>query len=153
MTHVLTHVTNTNTEAVTTFDNYQFNSMTRFAGKYLAASDDGIVWLDDPASVEEITGTITTGMLHFGSDMQKRVSDFFIAMRSEGPITLRVSTDEVQSKFEYVINPLTISTMKQRRTLIGKGLKGKYWTFELACDYSFDYDTMSIMAFELSRRL
>lgn len=149
---MITQVTNTITSTVTLFEAYAFNSMTKFQDQYLGASSAGLFVLDDDASVEPITATLTTGRLHFGSEFQKRCSDFYLAMRSEGVVTLRVTTDE-DNTYTYVVDPLTIATLNQRRTWIGKGAKGKYWTFELECSDPFDYDTMNIAMVVVSRRL
>ncbi len=149
---MITQVTNTFTTAVTLFEAYAFNSMCQFQGKYLGASSAGLFELDDPASVEAITAALSTGQMDFGSEYQKRCSDFFLAMRSEGDITLRVTTDE-ENTYTYTVDPLTIATLNQRRTWIGKGAKAKYWTFELECSDPFDYDTMNIMMVVVSRRL
>lgn len=152
MSQLLTQVTNTVTAAVTTFNDYPFNSMTKFRGAYLGASDAGLTLLDDATSVEPIVGTMGTGLLDFGTVQQKRCSDFYLSMRSLGDVTLRVATDE-GAKFEYVIKPLDISTIKTRRSPIGKGLKGTYWYFELECSDEFDFDAMNIAAVPVSRRL
>lgn len=152
MTHELTHVTNTTTTSVTTFDNYAFNSMAFFAGKYLGASASGLSLLDDTDSTETVVGTMSVGKLSFGSAQQKRVENFYLAMRSPEKVVLRVSADE-NDPFEYEIDPLYIATLKQRRSLVGKGIKGKYLNFELECAGEFDYDTMVIDVVPLSRRL
>ena len=152
MSLVMTHVSNMITHAVTSFTEYSYNSMTRFQGKYLGASDAGLFQLDDAASTEVLTGTIKTAELHFGSEFQKRCSDFFLAMRTKGAITLTVDTDEMGA-YSYTIEPWGVDRLKQRRTAIGKGAKGKYWTFTLECPEQFDYDTMNIMMVVVSRRL
>lgn len=152
MSQLLTHVANTMTAAVTTFEDYPFNSMVQFRGAFLGASDAGLTLLDDTSSVEEITGVMGTGLLDFGTVQQKRCSDFYLSMRSVGDVTLRVATDE-GAKFEYKIQPLDISTIKTRRSPIGKGLKGTYWYFELECSDEFDFDAMNIAAVPVSRRL
>ena len=152
MSQLLTQVTNTVTSAVTLFESYPYNSMCQFQGKYLAAGAGGLVQLDTPTTLDPIVSTLTTGELHFGSEFQKRCSDFYLAMRSEGVITLRVTTDE-DNTYEYTVDPLTVATLNQRRTWIGKGAKGKYWTFELVCSDPFDYDTMNIAMVIVSRRL
>lgn len=149
---MITHVTNTVTSAVTLFEAYSFNSMAQFQGKYLGASTAGLYLLDDIASVEPITATMSTGQLRFNSEFQKRCSDFYLAMRSEGVITLRVTTDE-DNTYTYTVDPRTIATLNQRRAWIGKGAKGKYWTFELECSDPFDYDTMNMAMVVVSRRL
>ncbi len=151
-TALLTHVANTLTSAVTTFANYPFNSMVKFNGIYYGASDAGLFKLEDSASTEVRSGVMKTGALHFGSEMQKRMSDFYLGMRSKGDVTLRVTTDELDP-YEYVISTHGVERLKQRRSLIGKGAKGKYWEFELECGEDFEFDTMNAAAVPVSRRL
>jgi hypothetical protein len=152
VTHSMTHVTNTLTSAVTTYGNYPYNSMVFFNGAYYGASGDGVFKLDDTLSDEVRSGLMKTGKLHFGSEMQKRMSDFYIGMRSKGDITLRVTTDELDP-YEYTIQTKGVERLKQRRSPIGKGAKGKYWEFELECSDDFEYDTMNATAVVVSRRL
>lgn len=152
MTQLLTHVTNTITNGVTTFEAYPFNSFATFQGKYLGAGPSGLFELDDAASVEPVIGTMKTALLHFNSEMQKRCSDFYLAMRSETDITVRVSTDEMAA-YDYTLQTMGVERLKQRRVPIGKGLKGKYWDFELECSEQFEYDTMNIAMVLVSRRL
>lgn len=152
MSNILTHVLNTITNGVTTFEAYTFNSMTRFQGKYLGASDAGLFWLDDPASVEAVDGTLTTGELDFRSEFLKRVSDFYLGMHSTEVITLTVTTDKGQTA-SYTIDPRDVDTLNPRRSIIGKGLRGRYWTFELVCSATFEYDTMNIAVVAVDRRV
>ncbi len=156
VTQVATYVVDTMNNALSTYEAFPFNSFAEINGKYYGASAAGLFELvgDKDAGTTNITGVITTGHLHFGSEMQKRVSDFFIAMRAAGDITLTVTTDENQA-YEYTLSPLDIETLKQRRSLIGKGAKGKYWQFSMTnvdgCD--FDFDSFNAAAVVLSRRL
>lgn len=153
---VATYVVNTITNALSTYESFPFNSFAEIDGKYYGAGPSGIFELagDKDAGVTNIDAVITTGQDHFASEMQKRVSDFFIGMRAAGDITLRVMVDE-NDPLEYTLSPLDIETLKQRRTLIGKGAKGKYWQFELSnvdgCD--FDFDSFNVAVVPLSRRL
>lgn len=154
-TPTLVQVTNTLSNAVSTYEQYNFNSFAEIGGKLYGANHDGLFELtgelDDTA---EINSTLKSAAVHFGSEMQKRMSDFFMAARADGDITLRVFIDE-NDPLEYTLSPLDIASLKQRRSLIGKGAKGKNWQFELSnvggCD--FDIDTINLAAVNLSRRL
>jgi len=156
VTQVATYVINTITNALSTYESFPFNSFAEINGKYYRAGPSGLFELvgDKDNGVDNISATISTGQDHFASEMQKRVSDFFIGMRAAGDITLRVMVDE-NDPLEYTLSPLDIETLKQRRTLIGKGAKGKYWQFELSnvdgCD--FDFDSFNVAVVPLSRRL
>ena len=159
LAQVATYVVDTMNNALTTYEAFPFNSFAEINGKYYGAGADGLFELvgvtDDVGDANApITAVITTGHLHFGSEMQKRMSDFFIAMRATGDITLTVTIDEATS-YDYTLSPLDIETLKQRRSLIGKGAKGKYWQFSMTnvdgCD--FDFDSFNAAAVLLGRRL
>lgn len=159
VTQVATYVVDTLTSAVSTYEAFPFNSFAEIDGRFYGAGPTGMFELvgdkdNSSGSITDVDAVVATGHLHFGSEMQKRMSDFFVAMRADGDITLRVSVDE-NDPFEYTLSPLDIETLKQRRSLIGKGAKGKYWKFELSntdgCD--FDFDSFNAAAVVLSRRL
>lgn len=154
LVHALTHVMNTVSTAVTVFENYQFNSFAKIGGKYYAADATGLHLLDDGKLDETaaIQWAIQTGLLDFRSAMQKRMSDFYLAMRSEGDVTLTVSTDELDP-YEYSLKPYEIETLKQRRDLIGKGMRGRYWQFGLSGDSDFDMDAYNMAVVDTARRI
>lgn len=154
LVHALTHVMNTVSTAVTVFENYQFNSFAKIGGKYYAADDTGLHRIDDGKldKTAAIQWAIQTGLLDFRSAMQKRMSDFYLAMRSEGDVTLTVSTDELDP-YEYSLKPYEIETLKQRRDLIGKGMRGRYWQFGLSGDSDFDMDAYNMAVVDTARRI
>ena len=155
---VLIHVMQPATNAVTTFENYPFNSMAKIGGKFYGVSAEGLFELDnglfDKADVVAgaITGTISTGDLDFDERLQKRVEDYYISMRAEGVVTLTVYADEILVA-SYTLDPLTIADLKQRRSLIGKGARGRYWRFELSCSDDFDFDAHNILVVNMDRNI
>lgn len=152
----LVHVMNTITSAVTTFDGYPFDSYAEIGGKYYGAGPDGMYLLDAPPPAPPLPDSVpfvfTTGDFDYGLSVLKRMSDFYIAMRSDGDVTLRVWVDELLIG-EYVLSPLDIETLKQRRSLIGKGARGRYWRFELSGDAPFDFDAYNTLVVPVSRRV
>lgn len=160
----LVMVTNLLTKAVTTYENYPFNSFAKIGDSYFAAGPDGLYRIevdgnDDvtgplPADRVAVDASFKFGELSFGSEQIKRVSDCYAAMRAEGDMTVRVYVDE-QDPNEYTLSPEGVSRLKQRRSFVGKGARGKYWQFEVAntggCD--FDFDTINVAAVSTARRL
>jgi hypothetical protein len=152
----MTHVTNPLSFAISEFDGYAFNAMAKIGDKLFGTSPTGLYQLDigglDGAA--QIDAVIATGETDFGSPHQKRVSDFYIGMRSDDVLEVTADVDEAASG-TYPLDPLGIGTIKQRRAHIGKGLKGKYWKFTVAntggCD--FDIDSLDIAAVVVARRL
>ncbi len=153
---MLVHVMNTVNSAVTTFDEYPFNSFAEFGGSYLAAGPNGLVKLDvgmkdDLANVD---ANFATGQLYFGTSLQKRMTDFYFGARADGPVTLTVTVDE-NEPLEYTLDPLDIATINQRRSLIGKGARGKYWQygFENVDGSYFEFDSMDMTVVPVDRRI
>ena len=152
--HVLTHVMNTHTTAVTTFENYPFNSFAKIGDKYYGAGPSGLYEIDSEPTdaVAAIPWRMLTGQLDFGSAMQKRLSDFYIAMRSAGDVALTVAVDE-QEPYEYSLQATDIDRLKQRKVLLGKGLRGRYWQFGLSGTDDFDMDAYSMTVLDTARRI
>jgi hypothetical protein len=153
---LMVHVMNTITNAVTVFSNYDYDSFAVIDGKYIAAGEQGLVQLDaaELDVTDQITARFATGQLKLGSSAQKRLSDFYFAARSEGSIRLMVYVDD-QAPYIYTLDPVAVSRLKQRRSLIGKGARGKYWqfAFENTNGLDFEFDSMSIAAVATDRRI
>lgn len=153
---VMTLVVNTITNSTVTYEQYPYNSFAEFGGKYLAAGPSGLYQLetgnDDTGA--QIAAHITTGQMSFNSEFQKHVTDFYAGARTDDDLLLTVFIDE-NDPLEYTLSPLDIATLNQRRSLIGKGARGKYWQFDLAntngCN--FDIDTMNVSAVPSERRI
>lgn len=153
---VLTLVTNTITSAVVMYKNYPYNSMAKIGNSYYAAGPGGFYRIEVGTADDAvpITTRLSTGQLMFGSEYIKRISDFYVGMRSKGDIKLTITVDEGAS-YEYILSPYDIAQLKQRRTKIGKGLRGKYFKFDIEniAGEDFDFDTMNVMAVATSRRI
>lgn len=152
--HTLTQVMNTHTTAVTTFENFPFNSFAKIGDKYYGAGPSGLYEIDSGTTDAgaAIPWRMLTGQLDFGSAMQKRLSDFYIAMRSDGDVDLTVAVDE-QEPYGYNLQATDIDHLKQRKVLLGKGLRGRYWQFGLSGTDDFDMDAYSIAVLDTARRI
>ena len=162
MSQVLVHVVNTKGVVtptrtgqevdfpVATYSNFLFNSFAEINGKYYAAGSNGLVQIDVPQT--SVPWTFATGWVDFDSAQQKRASDFYMAMRSKGDVTLEVAVDE-GAFYEYALTPLDIETLNQRRSFLGKGLLGRYWKFQLSGDSDFDFDSYMVTMIDSSRRV
>ncbi len=135
---------------VTTFEDFLFNSFAEIDGKYYAAGPTGLVQIEVPQT--SVPWTFSTGWQDFNSVQQKRASDFYMAMRSKGDLTLEVAVDE-GGFYEYNLTPLDIETLNQRRSFLGKGLYGRYWKFKLSGDSDFDFDSHMVTMVESARRV
>lgn len=159
MNLLMAHVTNSVTNTVTEFLNYNFNSFARIGGAYYGGGDSGLCQLDvDDADttdvVTPVSAQIATGAYDFKSSLQKRMTDMYIGFRTDGSLELDVQPDEGQV-YTYELDPQGITTLQQRRAPVGKGLRGKYWKFWLrntdGC--MFDIDTIDAAMVPVSRRI
>jgi hypothetical protein len=147
---ILTFVTNTLSAASTTFSNYPFNSFCEIDGEYYGAAADGLYKLD--VQQDSVPFKMTTGFMSFKIPQQKRASDFYMNLHSAGDITLRVSVDE-GPQYAYTLSPQDVTALRQRRALLGKGLRGVYWQFELEGTKDFDFDNYTVAFAPTARRV
>lgn len=155
-TLVETLCVNLRTNALSHYESYGFNSFTEFNGMYLAGGSEGLYQVDmgDTDEGVQINADFSTGDLDFSSEYQKRLSDFYAGMRSDGDLILTVTADESVER-EYTLGTYNVDHLKQRRVIVSKGAKGKYWRFAVrntdGCD--FEIDSMNVAAVPVARRI
>lgn len=154
--HVTALVANTITAALSEYDDFDFTSFCEYKDAYYAAGPSGLYRIEygDTDAGMPIDATFSTGDLDFDNEMQKRISDFYMGLRTKGDLTLNIATDE-GDPVEYTLAPYAVETLKQRRVITAKGARGKYWRFEVAntdgCD--FEVDTMNVAVVPVARRI
>jgi len=120
------------TAALTTYDGFPFNGYAVIGGKYFGSCAAGIKQLDVGTTDDAlpIPAGFTTGQLDFGDTAQKRCENFFIAGSFGGPVGVTATTDETATA-DYEVDTVYVDTLRQRRSPIGKGLRGRYWQFKV----------------------
>lgn len=131
-------IMNTDTGAVTRYENYNFNSFAQIGESYYGVQDDGIYLLegaDDNGT--DIEATITTRKYDFGSPLLKRFSEVFIGLKNDDEMVLKVILDD---ETEYLYTVVTTNDyVKDTKVKVGRGNKSKYWQFELVSKNSADF--------------
>ena len=152
---LLSYVVNANTFAVTKYRNYNFNSYAHLEGIYYGVNDDGIYELDgsDDAGTT-IDATITMGKKDFDSKQLKSIPQVYIGAHTNGDIILKVVTDSGAARF-YRMKEQTSGDLKTTRVTLGKGLRSRYWQFELTNVNGADLtlDSIAFLAVGLTRRI
>lgn len=148
-----TYVLNTETAGISEYTNFPFNSI---SGEY-AATSTGIYKLtgdtDDGAA---IISSIKTGLMDFGTSIQKQIPYAYIGCDTSGKLVLKTTTTHKGVKKErwYSINQtrLSVDTVKLK---LGKGIKSTYYQFELVAidGASFSVDTIELLPITLKRRI
>lgn len=141
------------------YENFQFNSFAAIGGRYFAASDEGLYTVgdsdtDDGASID---AHITTMMLDFDSAAQKRVVSAYLGYTSSGTIVLKVRSVDDGKLVEHWYEAATVTADAPRAGYkpLGRGLRSRYWQFELANvdGADFEVDKLELHPIELKRRV
>lgn len=138
------------------FADLQFNSACKHGDTYLLAADDGIYQFTEETGVETVMTYIKTGKTDFGSDLKKRVVNSYMVYSASGQMVLKVTTSEFGNLVtrNYRMTPQADDTTDTRRIDIGKGIKSRYWQFEVVGEgVDCDIDEIGMLPIVLSRRL
>jgi len=144
---------NPETYAVTTYDNYPFNSTTNYDGSYLLANTSGLYSMEgDTDEGTYITSKVKTAALDFGSSSLKQCPKVYLGINNDASLILRVSIDGAYtSTYQLDIASDDLSTQIFD---IGKGLKGRYWQFDLQTknNSSFELDEIELFPIQWGRK-
>lgn len=147
-------VLNTESTGLTQYEQYPFNSLTRFGNRYLGAGEMGICELSgNTDNGQLIAAKLKTGVTDFGSPMRKRIDRAYLGITSEGDILLKVTSDKGVEDW-YSLSPRT-GDIHTERVKLGKGVKSRYWQFELTNSEGahFELESLELVPIILSRRL
>ena len=150
-------VVNSENLALSRYSGYAFNSFAAFQTTYLGATDVGIYELegDDDVGVD-IDARIRTGLMEFGSSRQKAMPSAYLGYTADGSLGLKVITTDGGTKTEtwYKLTE-TKGAPDTARIRVGKGLKARYWGFELANvgGSDFEVDHLHLYPVVLTRRI
>lgn len=149
----LVYAMNTQTNSVTEYDNFIFNSMS----ENLAVSSDGIYELsgnDDDGTA--IDASIKTGLLDFGESHLKKVPYAYLGIDSDGEVLLKaVSVNRGVKEEHWYRVVISNDAFDTTRVDLGKGVKSRYWQFELVNNNGADFEleSMELLPLVLSRRI
>lgn len=138
---VSTWVINTRTGAVTEYDNFAFNSMTRMGNVFIGANEQGIWRLDgETDGGTSIATSIKSGLSSLGGSRFTSFAAAYLGLRIRDNardvfLKLRSGTGK---EYVYAVRPQDMATT---RVNFGKGLRSRYWSWELktiGADYDFD---------------
>lgn len=143
--------------AATTYNNFDFNSFAGVGDTFLGAMTDGIYELtgEDDAGTD-IASVVRTGLLELGSSLLKQVTRAYLGYTSDGRLILKTVTTDGGDKTErwYELEE-TANAVREARIKLGKGVKARYWQFELinADGADFHVDQLQLLPMALSRRV
>lgn len=129
---------NYETKSFTRFTNFYFNSYLKMDGKYYIANDKGLFLVDgNKDDLKDISATIKTGLLKFGSGIKARVDQAFLYAMNDGTMKIKVLGSD---GLEYVYSTSQASLDETvKRVKFGKGRTLTYIQFELDNDGATDF--------------
>lgn len=151
---------NARTRAVTTYDNFEANSLTTFNGVLYGAFEDGLYRMDgDTDGGDEIAWRIRTGLSRLGAGVAKRLDAAYIGIAATGEVVLKCiyvpRGDGGGEKLEqwYTLQLPEGGAMRTLRQKTGKGMRAVYWAFELAGTGTLELDNIELRPLLLERRV
>lgn len=142
---------NTTTGAVSEYTNYYFNSYAAMGKKYLGASEEGLFELDgDTDAGDAVIARIKSGNMQFAEGRHASIKGVYIAVRGAGNWVLKIVANDDKT---YIYS-VSASSMKTTRINIGKGLRARYFSYELiSAGQDFDLDSIEFLPIVNSRRV
>ena len=151
-----TWVLNVRKGALTEYNNFSFNSFARFNGVTLACGPSGVFVLgtQDTDAGTAITGKYRTGLYGNDSAWASRVPRAYLDGSQAGDLRFRVITTEGGTR-EYNVQWNKITGHTQRRVPIGKGIKSRWFQYEVENVGGANFSTKSLMTYptKLRRRI
>lgn len=148
---------NTETGAVSEYDNFDANSFARFRNQYLCATDEGVFILDgDDDDGLPIAASVVTGLSDLGSRQLKHVLKAWFGYTADGSLVFKVMTTDRREKKEnwYKLSPIDSDVPTDNATRVSKGLQSLYWQFGVTNIDGADFglDTIKLLPMQLTRR-
>lgn len=140
--------------AVTTYTNFEFNSVAGFNGSYLMANSTGLYrYGGDQDLITTIIAKLKTAALDFGTSSRKQVKKMYLGLANDSSVVLKVTVDG-QGTYYYELDSSTVG-LDTQAIKIGKGLVGRYWQFELVTkdNSDFELDEIEFLPVEFKRKL
>lgn len=119
---------------LTEYTNWAFNSMTYFNGKYIGASEAGVIELgvqDHEDDTTDIPARFRTGKHDMDSSFLKRVPHGYLECEADGDVLVSTLTSE-DGQRDYLVPWNGNDEVQNRRVNFGRGPKSKHWQFEFA---------------------
>jgi hypothetical protein len=143
-------------QIISTYSNFNFNSIACFNGTYLGATDTEIYPLGgDTDNGSDIDSRIKSGSMDFGNTFMKYAKDVWITHRTSGILRLIIYVDEDSTTTIEKRTTIINSNMTEERLKPPRGLKGRFYTVELrnVGGADFDIDSLGLLVESIKRKV
>jgi len=142
---------NLNTGAPAFYEGFNFNSFAKVGDRYFGANAAGIFVLsgdaDDTAPINALVATGTRGDKGI-----YRAEAVYAGARSDAPMRLTCRVEGTEHTYTFRSAP---GNMAPTRVTPGKGLRGRYWQFEVSNQdgADFEIDSLEVLPAAATRKL
>lgn len=155
-TNATAWVLNTESGAVSRFDNFDFNSLATNAGIMFGASAEGLyVIAGDKDEDRDVSTNVTTGFMDLGSDMRKRVSDVYFGYTGGQMKAVVEAYNGPTDNYLFEDTFREGDAPRNNRIKTGRGLTSRYWRISMQniAGEAFKLQDVTLNVAESKRRL
>ena len=144
-------VVNLDNGAITEYSGFSFHGAARIGDNVVLAGPGG-VYLHSGTNDDgtDITWDITTWLSDFGTTTLKTMLGCYFGMRSESEIDVTAVGDKIKRSSNTIKG--TKMLRMNRRAILSKGTKARYWGLELGSTGDFYLDSIEPVVKERRRR-
>ncbi|MGL6290369.1 MAG: hypothetical protein ACRC2H_06755, partial [Silanimonas sp.] len=150
---------NTESRAVTRYDNFPVTSVAVHGGRVLGATPTGIYALEgDDDDGEDIAARLRFALTQMGSGQLKRMEAAYLGFTATGDLVLKLitTTDKLAREARlFRLTPRRTGVDHEARVKFGRGTRSVYYGFELVNvdGADFDLDVVKVLPLVLDRRI
>lgn len=147
---------NINNQAISTYSNYNFNSIANFNGVMLGATATGIHVLSGTDDNDtDIDANLKTGSTDFGEAFIKYLREIWLTYRCTGAFKFTIGVDEDATPDFTKNTTITSSAIEEERIKVARGLHGRYFTIKIenVTGADFDIDKLSMLVESIRRKI
>ena len=133
---------NTKTMGATVFSDYGFTHFGEHSGEYYGARQDGVYRLDgDTDGGAPIAAVLKTALMDFDNTQRKRMRAMYLGCTTDGELVLKTIVTDGGEKTEAWYKLQAQHTSAETAKIdIGRGLRARYWQFELVNVNGADFE-------------
>lgn len=141
------------TSYITEYNNFNFDSATKFNEKYLFCNSTGLYEYGGSLDhTETVVAEILTSATSFNTTNLKQVPNIYLGITNSDYLLLKVRVDG-RGEVHYKLNKFT-NNLQTQKVDIGKGLIGRYFQFELITSAdTFNLESIEFFPIVLKRKI
>ena len=153
---VTTLVLNTENFALSEYNNYAYNSMTYFGGKWIGCNDAGLDELEgDKDGSTNIVALVRFPTIDLHKEYVKRLLHAWLSGRTTGELDIKVIENETEPLVTHYTSHNAGGIIDRERIKFSKAHKGRFVTMEIGnkAGCKFDLTTLRVFTHDVPKRI